>query len=239
MSIFSRRLGYDRTRILDAAARARTKGRFKRAIALYRQVLAVEPSNGELHWKIAPLLAETGQYFDSWKSFRIAARACLRDRQVEQALTVYREAARCLPQQVEAWHYIAKLEVKLGREQEALDVLLEGRRQFRVRWLQPQAIDLLRRAREIAPWDVPTVLDLARLLGRTHQEPEAHMLLDRLSGKCSGVHLRQVRGVQWRLDPTLSNTWQWISAAVAAWREDSDPQQQRLREMRSTVTGGK
>ena len=59
MALFRRRTTYDRARILEAAARARARGKRRRAIDLYRQVLFVEPRNGDLHAKLAPLLADT------------------------------------------------------------------------------------------------------------------------------------------------------------------------------------
>ena len=57
MGWFDRPKHYDRSRILDEAAHARAKKRRKKAIALYRRVLAVERHNAELHAKIAPLLS--------------------------------------------------------------------------------------------------------------------------------------------------------------------------------------
>ena len=71
MGLIRNRVGYDRTRILDAAARARSRKKRERAIALYRWVLAAEPKNLELHGKLGPLLAESGQHFDAWSSFRL------------------------------------------------------------------------------------------------------------------------------------------------------------------------
>ena len=75
MGLLGRQRGFDRGRILAAAARARLKKRRRKAIALYRWVLAVEARNPDLHEKLAPLLAETGQEFDAWISFRATGRS--------------------------------------------------------------------------------------------------------------------------------------------------------------------
>ena len=75
---FARGRPYDRARILAGAERARRRGRVARAVALYRRVLAQEPENADLHRKLAPLLAATGQRFDAWQSFRVAARDLMR-----------------------------------------------------------------------------------------------------------------------------------------------------------------
>lgn len=215
MPLFSRRVGYDRTRILAAADRARARGSRRKAIALFRRVLAVEARDAELHWKLAPLLAHSGQHFDAWQSFRIAARDLIRQKRAEQALACYREATRCLPLQVEAWQETARLESELGRGRDALDTWLAARRAFKRRRHRAQAIAMLRAAREIEPWNPDVVCDLARLLARTDQSPEALALLEELAGGCDGRELRRVRGVQWCIARTVSHTWLWLQAAVA------------------------
>jgi hypothetical protein len=59
---------FDREVLLEQASRARSKRNWRRAIALYRELLAVEPNSVELHERIAPLLAATRQEFDAWNS---------------------------------------------------------------------------------------------------------------------------------------------------------------------------
>lgn len=205
---------YDRTRILEDAARARAKKRRRKAVALYRQVLAVEPENADLHGKLAPLLAETGQRFDAWLSFRTAARACVREERVERALALYREAARLLPGNLDVWCEMAALQRKRGREREAMQTLLEGRLQFRRRRQRPQAIYLLRRAREIEPWRPGTILDLSRLLAKMGQEDEALMLLKALAVRSEDEALRRVCAAQFRILPSFGHAWQWLRAAA-------------------------
>ena len=215
MGIFSSDTSYDRSRLLEAASRARAKKRYRKAVALYRRVLAVEPANVELHARLAPLLAATRRPFDAWISFRSCANAASAENRLEQAAAVYREAARCLPRQLEAWELLATTERSRGREREALDALKEGRQQFRGRSRRSQAIYLLRRAREIETRNLDVVLDLARLLAATDQEGEARLLLERLADQAGSGELRRVRGAQWRMAPTLVNSWRWIRAALS------------------------
>jgi tetratricopeptide (TPR) repeat protein len=210
--------GFDRARILDAAARARARHKRRRAIALYRRVLALEPHNAELHAKLAPLLAETNQPFDAWQSFRAVARASMRLGQFEKALAVFQEAARYLPREVEAWWSIARLERKAGRDAAAVDALLEGSRRFRPQMLRPQAIYLLRRAREVDPWHHDVVIELAQHLAATEQRDEARMLLDGLAERCEGHRLPRVREAQLRVTPGLRALWCWLEACWNARR---------------------
>lgn len=212
--LLRRKAEYDRARILDGAARARAKKKRARAIELYRWVLAVEPQNPELHGKLAPLLAETGQHFDAWTSFKAIARAHLRAGHVDKALAIYKDAALYLPREVQAWQAVARLHAKRGQKQEALDTLIEGSRQFRTRWLRPQAIHLLRRVRDLDPWNFEAVLDLARLLAIQGQAREARMLLDGLEERCGGERLRRVRAAQFQIWPTPLAAWRWLRDTV-------------------------
>ena len=220
MGLLGRRRVYDRRRILDEAARAMAKGRRRRAISLYRWVLAVERHNGELHARLGPLLAETGQTFDAWQSYRLTARAALRDNRPDHALAVYREAAHRLPQEIQAWLALARLLERHGREKDAVEALLEGSRHFRTPWARPQAIHLLQRARAISAWDFETVLELARLLGRCDQGEEARILLGELSRQVGGKRLKRVRAAQLRLDADFGSLWRWLRATV---RPEEEP----------------
>ncbi len=210
MPPFRRTAPYDRSRVLDAAARARAKKKRARAIALYRQALAFEPHSVGLHAKLAPLLAETGQHFDAWCSFRIVARSCLQAGHADRALAVYREATLYLPREVEAWQAVARIQARGGRPREALETLLEGSRHFRTRWLAPQAVFLLRRAREIDAWDFEVVLDLALLLAGSEQKAEARLLLDGLAERSVGERLLRVRAAQLQVSPGPGSAWRWL-----------------------------
>lgn len=213
------RLGNDRQAILESAARERSRGRRRRAIALYRAVLAMERGNAELHAKLAPLLAETGQSFDAWQSYRTAAHAALREGREDRALGVYREATQLLPREIEAWQGVARILCKRGEEAEAVEVLVEGSRQFRSPFLRPQAIHLLRRARSIEPWNGVVVLELAEHLGRADQREEARLLLGELAQRCSGASLRRVRLAELRIDPGFARAWIWLRS----WRTRAAP----------------
>ena len=217
---------YDRKKILQAAARAHAKKRSRKAISLYRRVLAVEPGNGELHARIAPLLARRRQRFDAWLSFRAAAQGMLRDGSPERAMAVFTEAVRDLPDEVESWVSLARLQRNQGQAQLAVKTLTRGLRHFRSRRQRSQAVYLLRQVREIEPWNLDAVLELARRLGRMDQRDEAGMLLCTLASRVSGRRLRRVRRAQWRLRPTLGHSWLVIKAVFSA---EAPPRRSRAR----------
>jgi tetratricopeptide (TPR) repeat protein len=205
---------YDRSRLLEEAARATAGRRIARAIALYRWVLAIEPHNSDIQLRLAPLLARRRENFDAWLCFQSAAQAFLRAGQADRALSIYRQAAALLPREVHAWHAIARLQHRSGRASAALATLLAGSRALHRGRLRPRAIHLLRLAREIEPWDFESVHALAALLARSSQREEARILLRGLSRRCGGSRLRRVRALQLRLSPTPGHFLRWVSAAL-------------------------
>jgi tetratricopeptide (TPR) repeat protein len=215
-----RRPAFDRVRILEAADRARRKGRRRRAARLYREVLAVEPRNAELHSRVAPLLATTGRGFDAWRSYQVAIRHCIADKQLESAATLARGATRTLPHQLEPWEQLARLEMERGFRDAALEALRQGRRAMKGRRRRPQAIVLLRRALALDPDDAKISIDLARLLARTDQVAEAMRILDDLAERGDARQRRAARGARWRIEPSLLHTWAWLAACIACWREE-------------------
>jgi len=213
MSVTSRGVVYDRARLLKAASKAHKRQQKRRAIALYRQVLSMEPDNTELHARVAPLLARTRQRFDALLSFQEAANGLLRSGKTVEAIGVFREAAALLPQEPDLWVSLARLLRQHRNSAEAIATLLEGRRHFRRR-RRPQAIWLLRQVRLIEPWHRATVLDLCRLLWRTRQREESLALLAGLRANTRGTALRPVCWLQFRLSPTPRNAWRWVRAAM-------------------------
>jgi tetratricopeptide (TPR) repeat protein len=210
---------YDRELLLEAAALARSKLQRRRAIALYRQILAMERTSIEIHERIAPLLAETGQEFDAWLSYRAVAHAALREGREDRAIAVFREATRAIPREIQTWQGLARLLVRQGQDEDAVEVLVEGSRHFRAQWARPQAIHLLRRARTIDPWNFETVLELVRHLAKSDQGVEARMLLDGLAERCHGSRLRRVNSVRLTIDPGPRSAARWI----AGWLKGDGP----------------
>lgn len=203
---------YDRVRIMESAARARRRGRRRKAIELYRQVLAHEPQNPDLHRKIAPLLAETQQPEAAFASYRCAAEALVRKGFVDHAAGVFREAVGRLPRRREVWEALADLEIARKKPVDAHRVLFEGHRHFRAKRQRSEAVLLLMRARKLAPRDFATGFALARLLARTGARGRALKLLDEMASWATGSQLRRIRARQFRLSPGLGAAWRWLCA---------------------------
>lgn len=218
MAWLNRKRSYDRSRVLAQAARAVRKRRPGKALGFYRQILAHEPNNPDLHRRIAPLLAQTGKPGDAWASYRRAGDALVRKGFVDQAIGVYREACDRLPRAPEVWIAVADLEVERGRPRDAVAALLSGRRRFRSRKTMAQALQLLRHARKIDARDFDVNFDLAGLTARCGRRAQARRLLDELAPSCTRAQLRRLRGRQLAIAPGLRPAWLWLRALVGAER---------------------
>jgi tetratricopeptide (TPR) repeat protein len=214
MGILGHKASYDRNRLLDGAARARGRGRLKKAVELYRQVLEVEPRNAELHRKVAPLLARTKRPDESLKSYTTAAEALIRDGFIERAIGVYREAVQHLPPQRELFMALSDLELERGRKPDAIGVLLEGRKKFRSRRNRSEAIGLLFRVRKLDPHHLDATLDLAIVLAKSGNRDHALRLLDAQAARQRGPALCRVRARIFRLTPGFRTGWRFIRALV-------------------------
>lgn len=202
-----------RRQLFSEANRARSRGKSGHAIAIYRQLLCDDEGDVDVLLRLAPMLAREGEHFEAWGAFRQVGKQLLADRRHEECLAAFREATRTLPIEFEAWRLTAELERKLGREGEAFETLLEGRRQFRPRFVRAQAIALLKLARQIHPWDHAVVMDLARLYIQTDQPGQAMQLLDGALVHATTAELPDVRWAQFQLTRSLRYFGLWLRLA--------------------------
>lgn len=215
MGLFPSSIPYDRTKLLAAAAKAQAAGRKRKAVALYRRVLAVESGNAELHAHLAPMLADRGQEFDAWLSYSQGGRALEAEGNREGARQLLREATKRVPREMDAWLELARLQRLDGAVGRARETLLSGARYFRTGKKRARAIYMLRRAREVDPWHVDTVIALARLLAQTRQKEEALMLLHFLSDRVEGRELLRVRRTQLGVQRSLAHFFLWLHASLS------------------------
>jgi tetratricopeptide (TPR) repeat protein len=214
MGWFGRKI-YDRSRLLDQAQQATRRRRRRRAIAFYREILAVDPNDAHVHRKVAPLLARTKQSEDAWESYRRAAAALTRQGFVDQAIGIYREACTHMPRDHRVWQGLSELEVERGRPVDAVNTLVEGARNLRSRRTQQQALALLAQARKIQPGAFEPGFELANLLVRAGARDRALKLLHGLAPRARGSQLRRLRRRLFLLSPTPANAWRWLTAVLS------------------------
>lgn len=214
VALFRDKVHYDRKATLEAAETYRTRGKRKKAIAEYRKILQHEPESTQVHAKLAPLLAETKQMDEAWKSFVAAAEGFRKQGFDEKAIAVYQQAARYLPQEVELWETIARMKAAKGKGPDAQKTLLDATVHFRGKRLRPLAVRLLRLGFEIEPWEFKTTFALAGLLAKTGERGEARRFYEGLVERTRRKKLRKVRAALFRLSPTPAAAWRWARAAL-------------------------
>jgi tetratricopeptide (TPR) repeat protein len=204
---------YDRSTTLQAAEKARARGKKSKAIAEYRKVLAHDPHDAVVHGKIAPLLAQTEQLDEAWTSFVQAAQGQIHKGFVDRAIALYQQAALFFPQSVDVWETIARLHQEQGRRADCVKVLMDGQKHFvaeRRDW--PVAMNLLRRVLAMEPMHVQATLVLARLLKKTGERAEALRLVETLLPRVGGKAKRALLKARFGLKPSLRGLWHWLRA---------------------------
>lgn len=215
MAWFKRQESYSRSELLEAAGKAQAKGKTKKAIAGYLKVLEANPDDHIVHGKVAPLLAKTKQFPESWSSFKAAAEGYERLGFGDKALSMYIQATRCMPLKIETWETVTKLQMSRGLKADSLNTLLKGHRCFRRRSLRQKAIYLLRKAWEITPWHFEVTFELARLLAKTGHKEEALKLLYGLAQREHKHNLRRVRAAILKISPSPGSAWRWLRVALS------------------------
>ena len=219
---------YDRKRLV-ARADALAKGwRWRRALVLYRQVLAAEPHDAELHARVAPLLARSGRGYEARESFRIAESGFRRGQEEARAVDMVVAASEALPDDPDVARRRAKLERSRGEPKSAAKGLVRTADRI-ARRRRGEAIVLLRVASQIHPRDPEIILRLARLLHRDGQAGEALFVLAQIEDRTTGDDTRTLLRLRARIDPTVGNLWAWLAG--------SRSRAPRRRRARSRATG--
>jgi class 3 adenylate cyclase len=209
-----RKRPFNKQQILSQAARAaqRPGRRHKlKAIALYRQALETEPNNPDLLRRIALLLAKTKDPINACLTYRLAIAEMSKGGFFSRAVGVCREALRYLPRAAPLWKDLAAMEVERGRRVDAVEALLEGRREFRGRRHGAEALELLLAAHHIDPVHLDANLDLASLLVRAGHRSRALALLDGLV-TAHPEAARRIRARQFRIAPSVRTARYWLRA---------------------------
>lgn len=212
MPLFSRHIPFDRKRLLEKAGQLEPTWRWRRALTLYRHVLAAEPHDPELHARIAPLLARSGREYEARESFRIAQMGFKRQEDLRQLEATYLAASRALPKDADVARGRARFERSQGHPDVAMRVLVDASDRL-PRRRRGEAVILLREANQIESRHPAVLLRLSRVLFRDGQPAEALFWLDQLEGRASQDELLRARRLRLRIDPTFRNLWAWLRGA--------------------------
>ncbi len=213
MAFWNREKPYDRTRILDAAEKARSRGRNRKAISEYRKVLAVDPADPHVNARIAPLLAKEDEHEAALKAFETGAESFMTKGFRDKGVAVYLQAAAVLPYEERLWTRIAELNSERGRKADAVNALVRGADHMkRNKSHRLKAISLLERALHMEPFHLHASLNVAQLLAKEGRKQDALVRLEALAQNHGGAALKKIRGAQFRIAPGPITLWRWFKA---------------------------
>jgi tetratricopeptide (TPR) repeat protein len=207
-----------RAELVAAADQARGRGRVRKAAALYQEALRTEPGDPIVNARLAPLLARIGDADGGALAFRRAISAHLAAGFLDRAAGVLASAIVALPLEPSFRLEAAHLNVRRGRQPDALAGLVDGARTLATARRREAAVALLRRALDLEPLHLESVLALAPLLAATGARAEALDLVRRLEAVTRGPRLARVRWAAFRLRPTPRALWRWARARAAGER---------------------
>jgi Tfp pilus assembly protein PilF len=209
-----RRKPMTRAETVAAADHARSRGRVKKAVALYQEALRADPDDPTVNTRIAPLLAKLGDADGGARAYRKAAEAHLKKGFLDRASGVVTAAAGTFPLDAGFRLESARLNLERGRRQDAVNGLVDGGRALRRARRLDAAGSLLRRALEIEPRHVEATLALAPVLAGSGSAAEARALIAALERTARGRDLARVRWASFRLRPTPAGFFRWLAAAL-------------------------
>lgn len=213
MAFWNSKKPYDRTRILDAAEKARSRGRNRKAIAEYRKILAVDANDPQVNARIAPLLAKEHQREAGLKAFETGAEAFINKGFADKGLAVYMQAVAVFPGEEKLWTRVAQLTAERGRKADAVNALIKGAESLsRDKAQRPRALGLLDRALKMEPFHVNATLRQAELLAKEGRKQEGLEKLERLTQHTGGPSLKKIRAAQFKLAPGFGTFWRWFRA---------------------------
>jgi tetratricopeptide (TPR) repeat protein len=177
-------------------------------------VLEADPTDLTVHARIAPLLAAAGDRDGSLLSFRAAADGQSKAGFHERALSLFIQASEHFPDEEPLWPEIARLHLQRGRRAEAVVALTAGGWRLYLDRQYAVAERVLRLALQFEPDDADATAILARVLARSGRRAEAVQLLEGIAGRAQGRRLAAVRGILFRVHPTLEHLWGWARALL-------------------------
>ena len=209
-------LRLQRRRLVEEAAEARGKGKRKRAIELYRELLTLAPDDCEVHGKLAQLLAEGGDIEAASQSFRAGALGYHEKGFTDRAIALLKQAVVHAPLDVEAWLSISAMYVVRDKHKDAHKALDEARPHFTKRDHLSASARILDAHLRLEPRRVDLAVDRARVAKRQGQRGYGILLLTDLLAAVEATDRKRLRRALFWLRPTPASLWRWLRNTPAA-----------------------
>ncbi len=192
--LFRAPASYDRGDVLREAEKHRSRGRIRKAIREYERVLAVDPQDVEVHWKVAPLYIRIRRRDSAKASLRRVIAWYEKRGFVDKAIAALRLALKIDRRDLAARMHLADLYLAKALTANAVKLLERARRIFRGRQFFREALAVEEKILSITPDDFRAQVSKARLLSKAGKGREARQLLLTMELRCA----REGNRKRWR-----------------------------------------
>jgi len=211
MKLLGHRAAYDRAGILRRAEGFRSRGRVKKAIREYEQVLAVDPKDIEVHTKVAQLYIRAGRKDQAKTSLKRVIEWNQKEGFVDKEIAILRVAQGLDRRDLTVYLRLAELYLGKGVKGDALRLLEGARRAFRRKRFLKEAIAVEENILSIAPDDFRAQVSFVRLLWRAGRRYEAGERLRQMESHWALMknkeYWRKTRWLLCRHAPSVSTCW--------------------------------
>ena len=201
---------FQRNAVLREANDARGKGKRKRAVELYRQILAHDPEDFEVHGKLAQLLAEGGEIDEARKSFHAGAEGYHKKGFTDRAIALLHQAVQAVPTDVDGWLRISDLQIIRLKKADAANTLANGRKIFRKRKHLAAAAQILQAHMQLEPTRMEIVIDLAQVEKKRGNKPRSIELLESTMPGVNAFDRKKLRKALFFVAPSPRTLWRWF-----------------------------
>ena len=157
------------TRIADFYA---GDGFHLKAIAMYKKIAKLEPTNFHVYEKLADLYAKQGLTTESRAQYLSVADQCLKSGQSKKAIEIYEKVLALEPDNLKVRLLLADLQGREGKPAKAVEGLLLVAGDLRKRGLNEEALKVLQKASRIQPEDPDVIARTAEIMQAAGKNPE-------------------------------------------------------------------
>jgi len=166
-------MAFNKSKHLEAAQKYIGQGKIPQAIAEYKAILAVEPTDQVTLMTVGDLFVRANDLAQASEYFERLAGAFLEEGFTSKAIAIYKKIAKLAPEQIEPLERLADLYVQQGVMSEARPIYIQMA-EAHLKNKQPErAADTLRRLLDIEPDNVRVQTRLADLYMAIGQKGEA------------------------------------------------------------------
>lgn len=174
-------MGKKREKRLKSAGRQIERGQFEKALFEYRDILAENPDDLDILFKMSDLQARLGMVTEAAATLFRAGVLLARDEHHLRAVSTFNAVLKMDPRQIDAVRYLADLTMKLGMQEEARQHLQQLALHYDARGENRQALNVYRLLSDLDPSNVANLVKLAELYSSHDKKSHAVKLLKKAS----------------------------------------------------------